>query len=232
MKFWFRAIMVFGSIVTLSACKKNIDSVETPVAGLMAFNLSTDQPAVNITLSHNLLPGGPLGYTNYTGNYLNVYPGNRIVESFGQTASQRLDSVSYTFEPGKYYSLFVMGANNSYKNVVSADNYDSLTASSGKAYIRYVNALSNAAASQVSVSSGGANLVSDNAEYGKVSEFVAVNPGDISVSVTNEGAVNANRTFSVAQQKAYTILLSGLPNQTDSTKSVQIKFIVNGTVTD
>jgi hypothetical protein len=36
----------------------------------------------------------------------------------------------------------------------------------------------------------------------------------------------------VDQQKAYTILLMGQPNQTDSTKAVQIRFIENGTVTN
>jgi hypothetical protein len=229
--------IVLGSLlmfsVVFTACKKNKDDVQqTPVAALMAFNLVPDQQSVQISLSGNALPGGPLAYPSYTGRYLNAYTGNRVIQSFNPATNQTLDSLSYTFEPNKYYSVFVVGANGHYKNIVAVDNYDSLTASSGKAYVRYINALSNASSSNVTISANGTNAASGNAAFGEVSAFVPVTPGDVTVNVTNEGSVNANRTISLAQHKAYTVLLTGLPNQTDSTKSVQIRFVENGTVTD
>jgi hypothetical protein len=232
-----RGLIVFGSLlmfsVVFTACKKNHDDVQqTPVAAVMAFNLVPDQQSVQIAFSGNLLPGGPLAYPSYTGRYLNAYAGNRVIQSFSAAANQPLDSVSYTLEPNKFYSVFVVGANGNYKNIVAVDNYDSLTASSGKAYVRYINALPNAPSSNVSISANGTNVASGNAAFGNVSAFVPVTPGDVTINVTNEGAVNANRTISLAQHKAYTVLLAGLPNQTDSTKSVQIRFVENGTVTD
>jgi hypothetical protein len=232
-----RVLLALGSILAVSlifsACKKNNDEVtQTPVAGLMAFNLAPDQPGVYVSLSGNLLGGGAITYPGFTGQYLNIFPGNRLVESFSASGNQGLDSLTYNFEPKKYYSVFVLGAGSNYKNVVTVDNYDSLTASSGKAYVRFINGLSNAANSNVSITSGGSNVVNKSAAFGEVSEFLAVNPGDISVAVSNDGAANANRTIQVAEHKAYTILLTGLPNQADSSRSVQVRFVENGTVTD
>lgn len=226
----FVAATVLSIAVLFSACKKDRgDVVQTPVSGLMAFNLATDQPQVSIGLSGNLLGGAPLNYGSYTGTYLNVYSGNRKISSYG-SSNNLLDSLTYPFAKDKYYSLFVVGSNNNYKNVVVQDNYDSLTASSGKAYVRYINAITGSASSNITFSSGETNIVSNNASFGQVSAFTAVTPGSITINVSN-GTV-ANRTITVAQQKAYTILLMGQPNQTDSTKAVQIRFIENGTVTD
>jgi hypothetical protein len=234
-KFLLGRGLVLGSVLmaalVFAGCKKDKDQVQTPVAGLMAFNLVADQPAVSIALSGNLLPGGPLSYTSFTGRYLNVFPGIRVVESVNPATNQVLDSLSYTFEPGKYYSVFVVGANNSYQNIVSVDNYDSLTASSGKAYVRYVNGVSGTSAANITLSSGGTSVVNASAPFGQVSDFVAVNPGDLGVGVSAEGA-DASRTLHLEEHKAYTVLLVGQPGATDSSKTVQIRFIENGTVTD
>lgn len=229
-----KSILIAASIVSMAvlftACKKNKDDVpQTGVAGVMAFNLATDQPVVSIGLSGNLLGGAPLNYGSFTGTYLNVFPGNRQVSAYG-ASNNLLDSLTYSFEQGKYYSVFVVGNNNNYKNVVVQDNYDSLTASSGKAYVRYINAIAGSGSSNVSVKSGATNVFNGSATFGQVSPFVAVAPGSLTVDVSNENS--ANRTISVAGQKAYTILLMGQPNQTDSSKAIQIRFIENGTVTD
>jgi hypothetical protein len=215
-----------------SSCKKNnSDIAPATAAGLMAFNLAPDQPAVSVTLSGNLLGGSSISYGSYTGTYLNIYSGNRQLSSYG-ASNALLDSLTYPFQQGKYYSVFVVGSGNNYKNVVVQDNYDSLTASSGKAYVRYVNAIAGASASNVTISSAGTNVINAAAPFGQVSPFVAITPGSLNINVSNEGAVNNSRTIAVAQRKAYTILLMGQPGQTDTTRAVQIRFIENGTVAD
>lgn len=220
---------ILSIAVLFSACKKDKNDVsQTPVAGLMAFNLATDQPVVSVGLSGNLF-GAPLNYGTFSGTYLNIYTGTRQVSSYGNS-NNLLDSSTYSFGQGKYYSVFVVGSNNNYKNVVVQDNYDSLTASSGKAYVRYVNAITGISSSNVSISSGKTNVVSNNASLGEVSPFMAVAPGSLTINVSN--GTTASRTITVAQQKAYTILLMGASNETDSTKAVQIRFVENGTVTD
>lgn len=235
--FFSRSIRVLACLlvvgVLFTACKKDDDDLApTPVAAMMAFNLVPDQQGVDIALSGNQVPGSPLAYSSYTGRYFNVYPGNRTVETYGVTENEVLDSVRYTFEPDKFYTLFVVGANNNYRNIVTVDNYDSLTASSGKAYVRYINAIPDSAAAAVTLNAGGSNVVNNNIGFGQVSEFIAVEPGQVNVRINNESSVNANRTISLDQHKAYTVLFMGLPSQTDSTKAVQIRFIENGTVTD
>ena len=215
-----------------SACRKNNDIVQTPVARLMAFNLVPDQEQLRFALSGNVLPGGPMAYTSFSGTYLKVFPGSRLIETFNPLTSQVVDSLQYSFNQDKYYSLFAIGANGNYRSIVTVDNYDSLTASSGKAYVRYINAIPDSAASNVTIAAGGNNVVDKSAAFGQVSEFTAVNPGDLSVSVNNESTVNASRTITVQEHKAYTILLIGLPNQANNDKAVQIRFIENGTVTD
>lgn len=225
--------MLMGLGVLLTSClKDNEDMQQTPVASLMAFNLAPDQESINIALNGNLLPGSPFGFGNYTGQYLNVFPGNRHVESFHSGSTEIIDSSSFNFEANKFYSLFVVGNNGDYTNIITEDNYDSLSASSGKTYVRFINALSNAPSSNVRIQSSGNNVLDGSAEFGEVSSFLAVEPGDISIRVSNEGAVDVNRTISLAQGKAYTVLLMGLPNDADPNKTVQIKFIENGTVTD
>lgn len=216
-----------------SACKKTNDTVpQSPVAGLMAFNLVPGQSAIGISLSGSNLTNAPLYYTSYTGGYQPVYVGNRDVESYDFTTGSTLATTPQLFEDSSYYSVFVIGDSSTYKNVVVKDNIDSLTATSGQAFVRYVNAISDSTIQpMVTVSANGTDVFNTNAAFGSVSDFKPITAGDISVSVNSNTDVNSNRTFSVDDGKVYTILLSGIPGETDSTKAVQIKYISNGTVT-
>ena len=225
-------LSVAAAGILFTACLKNNDTntPQTPVAGLMAFNLAPDQSAVTITLSGNALTASPLGYTSYTGAYQSIYTGTRAIESFSQ-ANASLVSTSYNFEQDKYYSLFVVGYNNSYRNVVSLDNFDSLSTTQGNAYIRYINAIADTVGTPaVTITAGGNSVVNENASFASVSEFKAVSPGSVSIAVKNGTAIDTSRTISVEQNKAYTILLTGVPGATDDIKKVQIRFIQNGSL--
>ena len=218
-----------------SAClkDKDNDTADMPAAGLMSFNLAPDQESVVITLSNNTLNRTPLAYTNYSGAYQPIYVGDRKVDAFDYPETTPLASTSFKFEQDKYYSLFVVGANNSYRNIIAHDNIDSLSATNGKAYIRYINAITDSVnASNVTIAAGGANVVNDNAAYASVSQFTPLNPGEVRIAVKNSNGVDANRTLTVEQNKVYTVLLTGVPGATDDNKKVQIKYILNGTLTD
>jgi hypothetical protein len=226
------AMMVAGILFT--ACLKNKDdNPDIPAAGLMAFNLAPDQQSVIISLSGSSLTQSPLAYTSYTGVYQPVYAGNRTVAAYDYPNNSPLASAAYNFEQDKYYSVFVTGSNNSYRNVISADNFDSLSASSGNAYVRYINAVTDSVNTPtVTIAAGSNQVVNENAPYAAVSEFKAVTPGQISITVKNNSGVDASRTITVEQKKVYTILLAGVPGATDDTKKVQIRFIQNGTLSD
>lgn len=219
--------------ILLAACTKFDDDdndSNTPVAGLMSFNLVPDKSAIGISLSGNLLTNSPLSYTNYTGTYQRVYSGSREIESFDADSDSSFAKNSFSFEPDKYYSLFVTGANGNYSNVVTRDNFDSLSSTGGKAYLRYINAIPDSTQPTVTITANGTQVVNAPAAYTSVSEFAAADPGNVSIAVKNNANIDASRTISVEQGKVYTLLFVGIPGATDTSRSVQIKFIQNGTL--
>lgn len=228
-------LAVVSAGVLFSSCLKDKDNnnPDIPAGALLSFNLAPDQSSMLIRLSGNLLTQTPLAYTNYTGGYQSIYAGSRQIDAFSFNSNQPLTSTSYTFDKDKYYSLFVTGADGAYRNVVTVDNFDSLSASGGKAYVRYINAITDTVnAAAVTIAAGGNEVVHESAVYARVSAFTAVNPGDISITVKNSHGVDASRTIPVEQKKVYTILLVGKPGATDANQQVQIKYVSNGTLSD
>jgi hypothetical protein len=193
--------------ILLSACSKfdSDNNTGTPVAGLMSFNLAPDKPSIGIALGGNNLTTSPLAYTNYSGIYQLIYPGNRAVESYDYIKDSTITTVDYNFTADKYYSLFVVGANGNYKNVITNDNFDSLTSATGKAYIRYVNAIADSAKPAVTVTANGSNVINDNASFTDISDFKEMNAGDAVVKVSNNTTIDASRTITLEQGKVYTI---------------------------
>lgn len=217
--------------ILFNSCKKDSDSnVDMPVSGLMAFNLSPDKQAVGIALNGNLLTNSPLAYTNYTGGYQNIYPGQRSIQAYDYTKDTTLVTTAYNFDSKKYYSLFLVGNNGSYKNVIVNDDIDSLPAT--HAYVRYINAIPDSIAPTVTIKVGTTDVVNTAAPFSSVSGFTPVSAGNISVAVSNGSSISSNRTFAVESAKIYTVLLLGVPGAADTSKAVQIKYIVNGTIAD
>jgi len=221
-------ICAIATMVIFSACKKsNVDdNNQQPVSGLMAFNLAPDK-TIAISIGGNVLPGSPLAFNSFTGVYLPVFPGTRTVESFDYSSNTSLATASDSFAVDKFYSVFVVGTGGTYQNVIVRDNFDSLSASSGQAYIRYIHAINGSANAAVTISGSSAN--NSNIAFGSVSDFIAVTPGSTTITVTDGATVNVNRTITTEAKKVYTVLLSSGATTTDP---AQIKFITNGTLTD
>jgi hypothetical protein len=206
-----------------SSCQKSDNSnTDIPVAGLMAFNLVPDK-SVTVAIGGNSITNQPLAFNSYTGTYLRVYPGTRTVESFDYATNGSLATVSDSFAVDKYYSVFVVGANGAYQNVLVNDNFDDLTGTAGKAYIRYINAVNGSANSPVTITAGGSEVANDNAAFASVSEFVAVPAGD--VTITLNGSSGVNRTITTTERNVYTVLLTSGATSTDP---AQIKYVTNG----
>lgn len=220
--------LAVAGMAVLASCKKSfIDGADnTPIAGVMAFNLVPDKSAVAVTLSGTNITPIPLAFTNYSGAYLRILPGNRLVESFDNTNNMPIATAEDSFAPGKYYSVFVAGANSSYRNIVVHDNFDSLDSGNGQAYIRYVNAIPDSARPTVAITANGNSVVNEQAAFGNVSAFTAVAPGSVSIDLNNGSTIDADRTITVEARKVYTVLLTGVAGST--TTPVQIKFIANG----
>lgn len=231
-KFSYVLCLLASTVIIFSACKKNNDNYNNTQSGLMAFNLIPDKASIGFLISNNNLVNAPLSYSNYTGNYLSITSGQRDIQSFEASSDSVLASASYNFEPKKYYSLFATGITGMYKNIIVHDNFDSLSTTSGNAFVRYINAIPDSAGAVVTITANGTDIVNQPASFGAVSAFKEIAPGDISMKVNNsEEGIAANRTISIEKNKIYTVLLMGLPGETDTAKAVQIKYIQNGTVT-
>ncbi len=232
-----KTVMTAGALFTMAlftSCLKTNDNndPDTPVAGLMAFNLSPDKSSIGITLSGNNLTNTALGYTNYTGGYLGIYPGTRSVEAYDAGSGASFTGSDFTFNEGGYYSLFVVGAENDYRNVIVNDPLDSLATSAGKAYIRYINAIPDPSEPLVTVSTSNGSVINEQATFASVSDFVEVDAGNADIAISNNGNIQASRTVALEERKVYTVLFAGIPGSEDTTKSVQIRYIENGTLSE
>lgn len=223
-------MLMLGLTLLFSACKKDVDTPNTPVSGLMVFNLMPDHSAVGFVMSNRIITNAPLGYTNYSGSYISVYSGSRSVGLYDVAGDSTITDLTQNFEKDKYYSAFALGANGNYSAIIADDNLDSIPDSTGQSFVRYINAIPDSSKLKVTIAAGGANVVDNVASYGNVSGFEGITPGDITVTVTNETNISATRTITVEKDKVYTILLVGLPGATDDVNKVQIKFITNGSV--
>ncbi len=222
------------SMVIMSSCKKDpIANIPLqPVAGFMAFNLAADKPNVGFAISGSNLTNSAIGFTGYTGAYVSIYTGNREVQAYDFSSGAAIASQSADIRDSSYYSNFLLGYNGVYKNVIAEDKLIPLTATTGKAWVRYVNAIADTAAVPVvTISSNGDNTINEPAAYARVSEFQLVNAGAININVTDSATITANRTITVEENKIYTLLLVGVPAATDPAKIVQVKYIQNGQLT-
>lgn len=233
-KIAWAVLLLVASGMLLTSCLKTEDNIpDIPTSGLMAFNLATDKEAISINLSGNNITSQPLAFGNYTGGYINIYPGTRPTVAMDAYSGAAITATTnFTYDSSRYYSLFTVGADSNYSNIIVEDGLDSLDLVAGKAWVRYIYAIPDSGQAVISWSAAGIETLTENSSFGTVSEFAAVNAGDLNVSISNGTTINVNRSFALAESKVYTVLLLGDPKATDSGLAVQIKYIVNGTVTD
>ncbi|MBC7934170.1 MAG: DUF4397 domain-containing protein [Rhizobacter sp.] len=211
--------------VLLSACSKNDgnDFVYPPTAQLMLVNLAPDKPAVGFTLSGNQLGTPALGYTNYSGRYLPIYPGSRELRSFDFNNGTTIATATNTYTDSAYYSAFVVGTTGQYRNIVVKDDYSAVAPVAGKAWVRYINGVTDTAATPTVTLAG----TTEETTFGGVSGFRQVDAGSVNAAVSS-GEFGATRTLTMAENKIYTILFVGQPGATDPALQVQVKVIENG----
>ena len=221
--------VVFG----LSACKKTDNQPShTPAAGLMAVNLVPDRDAIIVAVGGNSLSNAPLYFSNYTGGYQGVYVGSRTLESYDFNTRELLATTTNSFTDSSYYSLFVTGTENNYKNILVKDPLDSLPTGTGQSFVRFINAVTDSVQNPtVQISAGGSAVFDAQPTFGFVSDFKAVMPGTLSVAVSGE-AIDASRDITLVKDKIYTILLAGQPGATNAERGVSVKYIENGIVSE
>ncbi|MGC4035097.1 MAG: DUF4397 domain-containing protein [Chitinophagaceae bacterium] len=219
-------------VVAISSCAKNhITDNSTAGAKIMAFNLSIDK-TIGFTLNGNNVTSTPLAFSNFTGGYVNVDSGQYAVTAYDAATTNSghtLASAAGAFSTNKYYSVFFVGRDSTYQNVLVSDNLDQLTGESGKAYIRFMNAIPDStAAPVVTVAAAGTTVLSGEASYPGIFDFTSVNAGDLVVTAKNGSDIDVTKTITVAEKTVYTILLTGMPGSTAAPAAIQ--YIANGSL--
>ena len=223
---------IFLLAILFGACKKDdVIQPQTPVAGLMAYNLIPNSGGVGVAIGGNVLTPQPLFFNNFTGAYKPVFTGERIVESFIFGTGSTLAKEIYMFEDSAFYSVFVVGANDVYSNVFVEDNLRRLpNDDKSKTYVRFVNAIPDSSNSAVTISAGGNNIFEELSKFKEVSAFKEIASGDVKVEIDNESTIDTERTISLEKGKVYTILLIGNPDAISNDFKTDIKYIVNATL--
>lgn len=217
------------TVIIFSACSKNDDNqFDPPAAGkLMVFNLAPDKPSVAFTLSGNPLGNAPLGYTSFSGTYFNIFPGNRELRSVDFNNGATIATSTETYNDSSYYSAFLLGVNGQYRHVVTEDDYSDVVPVTGKAWVRYINAIADTSATANITVAG----TTEAAAYGTISAFRQVDAGAVTFAIASEQA-NASRTITTTENRIYTILFVGIPGATAPGAAPEIKFIENGIATN
>jgi hypothetical protein len=220
----------------LNSCKKNDTDTSTPpnsqYARIMAFNLAPDEPSIGFSASGNFLTSAAVGFGDYTGDYKNVNIGEMEINTFEfASPSSPISSLQAKLDINRFYSVFFVGVGSNHKSLFVRDYLDTLSGDAGKAYVRYINAITDSLTDvNINITGGATNYVDENAAYGKVSDFKGVNPGEISIAIKSNNGIDTSKTLSVDLKRVYTILLTGTPGSVSA--PVDIKYIINGRVKD
>ena len=222
----FLVALLFGSCK-----KKDVDNIRTPAAGLMAFNLIPNQGGIGVAIGSNSLTPQALYFNNFTGVYKAVYTGERSLESYSFGSGSTLAKEPHTFKDSSYYTVFVMGANNVYSNVFVEDKLENIPSEDKmKTFVRFVNAVPDSSNSKVTISAGGVDAFNSISAYKEVSQFKEIASGDVIVKMDNESTIDKSRTIKLEKGKVYTVLLTGMPESTNTDFEIDIKFIVNASL--
>ena len=228
-----RTMLIMGTVVAtslmLSSCSKSNDTQSTPIAGLIAFNVATDQNGIGITLTGNEFLSSALGYAKYTGGYQAVYTGQQIVRSYSGSTGSTLAQTTNNFDAGKYYTLVVAGANGTYRNLVVEDKYDELTTTNGNVFLRYFNAIPDSSKLTVTITPEGNSPITDaNVGFGAISGFKELTPGNVTVSINNgSNIVASKKKEGIKSNEVYAVVLAGIPSSTGA-DSIDVKFALLG----
>lgn len=223
---------IFLVAILFGACKKSdVEKTRTPAAGLMAFNLIPNSGGIGVAIGSNSITQQALYFNSFTGAYRPVYTGDRNLESYSFGTGSTLAKEPHTFKDSAYYTVFVMGANDEYSNVFVEDKLESIPAEDKtKTYVRFVNAIPDSSTSKVTISADGVDVFNSVSAFKEVSEFKEVASGDVMVKLDNESTIDTSRTITLEKGKIYTVLLTGMPESTNTDFGIDIKFITNASL--
>jgi len=193
--------MVMILALSLSSCLKDEqDDIDGLVAAVEALNAVPNSDGIILALDNNQLNNLHMGEYFMAGqllNYRRVYPGNRLLRAFHPENVDENNAIlrkSVFFEPGKYYSLFVVETPQKEIEVIQVT--DEVTApSEGKALIRFINLNAGASALDLGIV-GQTSLLASNIGFKSHTVFMAIDAGkEYEFAITRTGDTADIYTF-------------------------------------
>lgn len=190
-------------------CKK--EDEPTGSAQLLFINGLTDGRMSTVLISDSTYAELHAAFGQFT-QYHRITSGNQNFKLRDNTLDSIIGSKTLNVSIDRNYSLMAAGTTANVELVLKED--DLSIPDSTKGYIRLINLSQNSLPMTMSVTAG-ADLAT-NIAYKSASGFVVMDPGKYGLTIKsgNTVIINTPTQLSVGAKKKYSILISGLVNQT------------------
>ncbi len=219
----------FLAVFSLSSCLKNKDNANvTPdYSALSVINASPNLQKFDFVIDNRLVNNDSFDLGERL-PYFNIYSGTRSVGIFKDQTTDSLRTGKLVAEPGKIYSLYVVGSAPNHEFLAIQDSL--VKPSAGKAQIRFLNLSVNAPALKLNY--GVDSTLFNSVSYKGHSGFVEV-PGGKNYNFTIAPATGSGNSaiktaVKVESNKIYTVWAQGIyDNTTNDTLKLAVKIQEN-----
>jgi hypothetical protein len=206
------SMILLFSILFVTCSKDDEEPVPGGPAELMFVNGLTDATNLNLTVavadSTYLGLTAPFGFYSL---YNTVNGGNQKVELKNLLTSSLIASSTLKIAGGKNYTLMAAGTTTNAELVLKED--DLSIPDTTKGYLRLINLSPNSPGMTMSITAG-AELAS-NVAYKSVSDFTSLAVGNYDLTIkSGNTVVSTIASFKILPKRKYSILMTGLVNQT------------------
>ena len=202
-------VVVLCIVFTLFSCGSSDDGPSKP-SRLLFINGLLDGKLSTILVEDSVLVALTAGFGGVT-QYVEINSGNQNFKVRDNLTNTVVVNSKFNIGSAKNYSLMAIGTTASPELIIHED--DLSVADTTKGYIRLINLSSNSNPMTMSISSG-ADLAT-GVNYKSVSLFASLTPAKHDITIKSGATVVSSiSNLNILPNKKYSILITGLVNQT------------------
>ncbi|UII20987.1 DUF4397 domain-containing protein [Fulvivirga ligni] len=212
--------------LSLTACLDTDDPTidYTPVSGIAIYQGVPDV-SMTIKLDSQKISTSEFKFGSYS-NYYRYEAGTRKFEFLNFSNNDSLTSLTYFFDEGKFYSIYLTGEDDDIRPLLLKD--EAIEDGQGKAIIRFVNLIPDADRLSLKIKADESNLY-NNVVFRGYTSFAPVDsqPAIFEVLNENDEVVATATSTQLLVGKYYTIICQGYENPEDDQPEASIKILTN-----